>query len=110
MPPAGSSIVHAHLQPNAGEVPTNGQRLQLEGCRKYKLETRRDFWSDFIRGGKTKGREISCRDWVDLLVTELCSFQLPPRCDSASFRKEDRFFDFEEDDILCFLNGLSKNT
>ena len=48
MPFAGSSIVHAHLQPNAGEVPTNALREQLEGSKTYFLNHKRIFWEDLV--------------------------------------------------------------
>ena len=42
-------------------------RDQLEGCRKYKLETGRDFWSDYIEAEKRKGErylaEIGSTFW-----------------------------------------------
>jgi galactose-1-phosphate uridylyltransferase len=107
MPPAGSSIVHAHLQPNAGEVPTNEQRLQLEGCRKYRLETGRDFWADYGEEEKRKGErylgEIGSSCWALNFVP----FSFLP--DVGCFFPEKRsLLDFEEDDIGCFLDGLRK--
>lgn len=52
MPPAGSSIVHPHLQPNGGEIPTNDHRLQIDGSRNYRKQTGRDFWVDFMEAEK----------------------------------------------------------
>ena len=105
MPPAGSSMVHAHLQPNAGEVPTNEQRLQLEGCRKYRLETGRDFWGDYTEMEKEKGErylgEIGSSFWCLNFVP--FSFLPDVRC---IFPERRSLLHFEEEDILCFLNGL----
>src|SRR5512136_1942423 len=49
MPCAGSSIVHAHLQPNAGEVATNALREQIEGSRRYENVNQRNYWQDFLQ-------------------------------------------------------------
>ncbi len=54
MPPAGSSLVHPHLQVLCGEHPTNHMRLQLEGANRYYRENGREFWDDFMR--EEKGR------------------------------------------------------
>lgn len=49
MPPAGSSLVHPHLQVLCGESPTNQMRLELESANRYFRENGREFWDDFIR-------------------------------------------------------------
>ncbi len=107
MPPAGSSMVHAHLQPNAGEVPTNEQRLQLEGSRKHWQQTGRDFWSDYIEVEKQKGErylsEIGGSFWSLNFVP--FSFLPDVRC---IFPERRSLLHFNEEDILSFLNGLSK--
>jgi UDPglucose--hexose-1-phosphate uridylyltransferase len=54
MPPAGSSLVHPHLQVICGERPTNHMRLQLEGANRYYRENGREFWDDFIREEKER--------------------------------------------------------
>jgi galactose-1-phosphate uridylyltransferase len=68
LPPAGSSMVHPHLQPNCGEVPTNQLRLQLEGSRRYFMETGRNFWLDYVEVEKKLGErylgEIGDTCWV----------------------------------------------
>ena len=54
MPPAGSSLVHPHLQVLCGERPTNLMRHQLEGANRYFLEQGSEFWTDFIREEKRR--------------------------------------------------------
>jgi galactose-1-phosphate uridylyltransferase len=107
MPPAGSSMVHAHLQPNAGEVPTNEQRLQLEGCRKYKLETNRNFWDDYIEAEKQEGERYLAEIGPTFWSLNFVPFSFLPdvRC---IFSKRRSLLQFEDDDIMCFLNGLTK--
>jgi len=107
MPPAGSSMVHAHLQPNAGEVPTNEQRLQFEGCRKYRLETGRDFWSDYIEMEKREGERYLAEIGASFWSLNFVPFSFLPdvRC---IFPERRSLLHFEEEDIQCFLDGLSK--
>jgi galactose-1-phosphate uridylyltransferase len=68
MPPAGSSLVHPHLQVLCGERPTNYMRLQLEGANSYYHENGREFWDDFIREEKERASryigEIGSTFWT----------------------------------------------
>ena len=107
MPPAGSSIVHAHLQPNGGEVPTNEQRLQVEGCRKYKLETGRDFWDDYIEAERGKGERYLAEIGPGFWSLNFVPFSFLPDV-KCIFPKRRTLLHFEDDDIYCFLDGLSK--
>lgn len=105
MPPAGSSMVHPHLQPNAGEVPTNELRLQMEGARRYAEEKGRSFWHDLVETEKEMGTRyigaIESTRWVmsfvplGFLPDVWCIFP-----DHASLA------DIGEDEIMPFLNGL----
>lgn len=106
MPPAGSSIVHPHLQPNCGEVPTNEHRLQIEGCRLYREKTGNSFWDDFMQAEKAGGErylgEIGSTFWAmsfapqGFLPDVWCLFQNR----SSVIRAEDSEFD-------AFLVGLT---
>ena len=107
MPPAGSSLVHPHLQVNAGEVPTNEHRLQLEGCRQYTRKTGRSFWQDLMAAEKTAGEryvgEIGNTFWamsfvpLGFLPDILCVF---PECRSLA--------DVAERGFGPFLEGLQR--
>jgi galactose-1-phosphate uridylyltransferase len=107
MPCAGSSIVHAHLQPNAGEVPTNALREQIEGCKRYFTENRENFWNDFIQAEKQADERyiqtIGSSFWslsfvpVSFLPDVQCVF--PERLDITQLTK---------DDLVCFLKGLTR--
>lgn len=44
--PAGSSLLHPHMQPILDPVPTNLHRLLLEKSRAYKKEKGSSFWTD----------------------------------------------------------------
>jgi UDPglucose--hexose-1-phosphate uridylyltransferase len=107
MPPAGSSIVHPHLQPNASEVPTNHLRLQLDGAARYTEEQRGDYWADFVEAEKRSGErfvgEIGSTFWV---MSFLPLGFLPDV--SCIFTERRCLSDLTEGDLLPFLDGLSK--
>lgn len=107
MPPAGSSIVHPHLQPNASEVPTNHVRLQLEGAARYAGEQGGDFWADFVEAERRTGErylgEIGATFWV---MSFLPLGFLPDV--SCIFTRRRRLGELKEDDLSPFLDGLSR--
>jgi UDPglucose--hexose-1-phosphate uridylyltransferase len=107
MPSAGSSIVHAHLQPSAGEVPTNALRKQLEGSRRHLLNHRRAFWEDFIdaemqNGERTLGN-IGSTFWTMSFVP--ASFLPDVQC---IFPQLETLLEMTAEDLEYFLKGLSK--
>ncbi len=107
MPPAGSSIVHAHLQPNAGEIGTNALREQLEGCRRYRLENQRDFWEDLIQAEKQRDERtlgaIGSTFWAMSFVP--VSFLPDVQC---IFPKRMALLQLNKEDLECFLEGLTR--
>jgi galactose-1-phosphate uridylyltransferase len=107
MPPAGSSIVHAHLQPNAGDVPTNALREQIEGCRRYWQENQRGFWNDFIQAEKQRDERylgaIGSTFWAMSFVP--VSFLPDVQC---VFPEHLTLLELSNDDLECFLEGLSR--
>ena len=107
MPPAGSSIVHAHLQPNAGEIGTNALREQLEGCRRYRLENQRDFWEDFIQTEQQKDERylgiLGSAFWDMSFVP--VSFLPDVQC---VFPERLSLLELSNDDLEFFLDGLSR--
>lgn len=58
MPPAGSSLVHPHLQVLCGERPTNHMRRELQGAERYFRDNGREFWGDFIREEKDRAERL----------------------------------------------------
>ena len=55
MPPSGGSLVHPHLQGNAGYYPTTYQKQILEASEKYYKEKGTNFWSDLLEQEKKTG-------------------------------------------------------
>lgn len=54
--PAGSSILHPHLQPFLDTYPTNFHRQILRASQNYFRKNKRSFWKDFIRTERNKER------------------------------------------------------
>jgi UDPglucose--hexose-1-phosphate uridylyltransferase len=105
MPPAGSSMVHPHLQPNAGEIPTNELRLQREGAGRYAKEKGRSLWHDLIETEREMGIRyigaIESTRWVMSFVP--LGFLPDVWC---IFPDHDSLADIPEDQFLPFLSGL----
>lgn len=105
MPPAGSSMVHPHLQPNVGEVPTNQVRLQMEGACRYREKNGRDFWNDLIdaemRAGERYLGRIESTRWLMSFVP--LGFLPDVWC---LFPDHPFLGDIGEDAFLPFLSGL----
>jgi UDPglucose--hexose-1-phosphate uridylyltransferase len=55
MPPSGGSLVHPHVQANAGYRPTNFQRLLLEASGKYYQKHGTNYWSDLLEQERRTG-------------------------------------------------------
>jgi UDPglucose--hexose-1-phosphate uridylyltransferase len=55
MPPSGGSLVHPHLQCNAGYYPTDYQKQVLEASEKYFREKGTNYWSDLLEQEKRLG-------------------------------------------------------
>lgn len=107
MPCAGSSLVHAHLQPNAGEVATNALREQVEGSRKYAQEQGGNFWQDLVQAEKRKGERflatIGSSAWSMSFVP--ASFLPDVQC---VFPERLSLVEWSDPDLGDFLEGLSR--
>ena len=55
MPPSGGSLVHPHLQSNAGYYPTDYQKQILEASEKYRKAKGTNYWSDLLAQEKKTG-------------------------------------------------------
>jgi UDPglucose--hexose-1-phosphate uridylyltransferase len=55
MPPAGSSLIHPHLQPIAGETPTNTQNELIRASHEYVTQHITHYWRDLVEKEKDVG-------------------------------------------------------
>lgn len=106
MPPAGSSIVHPHLQPNASEIPTNRLRLQMEGARRYAEENKRDYWTDFMDAEKRSGERYVGEIGPTFWVMNFLPFGFLPDV-SCIFTGRRSLSELQEEDFNPFLEGLA---
>jgi galactose-1-phosphate uridylyltransferase len=118
LPPAGSSIIHPHMQALASNVPFNHQRLLLVKSYQYYVQTSRNYWAQLIEHEKKSQERFVCEGnylaWITpfaplrffevwgvfkepLKPTELESKHLAELADGLS-----RILAYYEDrDILC---------
>ncbi len=61
MPPSGGSLVHPHLQANAGYHPTNFQKLLLQASRRYFKKHGSNYWSDLLEQERLTGERYAGR-------------------------------------------------
>lgn len=68
MPPAGSSIIHPHLQVFASSSAPNLMRMELEAAKAYKERTGTGFWEDLTAAEAASGErwlgKIGAVSWL----------------------------------------------
>jgi UDPglucose--hexose-1-phosphate uridylyltransferase len=68
MPPSGGSLVHPHLQCNAGYYPTDFQKQVLEASERYYRQKGTNYWSDLLEQEKRAGErylgKIGGTEWL----------------------------------------------
>ena len=72
MPPSGGSIIHPHLQSNAGYFPTDYQAQILQASEKYFQENETNYWSDLLKEEKKNEQryigQIGHTEWLTSFV------------------------------------------
>jgi UDPglucose--hexose-1-phosphate uridylyltransferase len=105
MPPAGSSMVHPHIQVNCGEIPTYQHRLQVESTLKYFLENGRSFWEDFM----TAETELGERHLADA-GTNFWTMGFAPQSALPDvwciFPNHSTLLEVRDDELEPFLQGI----
>ncbi len=107
MPPAGSSLVHPHLQPIAGETPTNTQRELVRASHEYVSRHMTHYWRDLVEREEELGErylgELGRVVWIAPFVpTGLYPDTM------AVFRECPDLLELEEQDFFDFSCGLVK--
>jgi UDPglucose--hexose-1-phosphate uridylyltransferase len=68
LPPSGGSLVHPHLQSNAGYYAANYQKQVLEASERYYREKGTNYWSDLLEQEKRTGEryvgKIGGTEWL----------------------------------------------
>lgn len=116
MPPSGGSLVHPHLQSNAGPYPTDYQKDILDASERYYREKETNYWSDLLKQEKQMGERYVARigstEWltaftpVGRLSDVICLF--PGRASVAELAEEE-LRDFSEGMLKVFgyVDGLN---
>jgi len=105
MPPSGGSLIHPHLQSNAGYYPTTYQKQILEASQKYYKEKGTNYWSDLLEQERRTGERyigsIGRTQW-------LTSFVPRGRLSDviAVFPGKASIVELTEDDLRDFAAGL----
>jgi UDPglucose--hexose-1-phosphate uridylyltransferase len=107
MPASGGSLVHPHVQSNAGYYPTGFQKQLLEASQRYYKEKGTNYWSDLIEQERQAGEryigETGGTQW-------LAEFSPRGRLSDilAVFPGKSSITGLSEDDLRDFSRGLLK--
>jgi UDPglucose--hexose-1-phosphate uridylyltransferase len=107
MPPAGGSLVHPHLQSNAGYYPTGYQKVLLEAAEQYFQEKGTNYWSDLlVQERKTRQRYIGKKGNTEWLTGFAPKGRLADVM--AVFPGKASVLDLTAKDLHDFTSGLLK--
>jgi len=107
MPPAGGSLVHPHLQSNAGYYPTVYQKQLLEAAERYFQEKGTNYWSDLLtQEKKTRQRYIGNTGNTEWLTAFAPKGRLADIM--AVFPGKASVLDLTAKDLRDFTSGLLK--
>lgn len=107
MPAAGSSLVHPHLQPIAGETPTNTQKEIMRASHEYVTHHVTHYWRDLVEREKELGERYFGKTGRVAWIAPFVPTGLFPDA-MAVFRECPDLFELEEKDFYDFSCGLVK--
>jgi len=106
MPPAGSSIVHPHLQIFASATATTLLREKLEAARAYQAAQGKNFWDDLVQteqGGPRFIGEIGRTRWLSVYAPQGLMGDVTAVVDGAR-----SLFDLTDADHLDLGRGIQR--
>jgi UDPglucose--hexose-1-phosphate uridylyltransferase len=107
LPPSGGSLVHPHLQANAGRYPVFTHRQEIEASAAYFSSKGTNYWSDLVEQEKRSGERylgrIGDTEW-------LTAFAPMGRLGDVMtvFPGKASILDLTDDDLRDFAGGLLK--
>ncbi len=107
LPPSGGSLVHPHLQANAGRYPTFTHRQEIESSTAYFSTRGTNYWSDLLEQERKNGEryvgQTGGAEW-------LTSFTPMGRLSDimAVFPGKASIHDLSDGDLNDFVSGLLK--
>ncbi|NIS70804.1 MAG: hypothetical protein GTO12_18255 [Proteobacteria bacterium] len=107
MPPAGSSLVHPHLQPLAGQTPTNAQKEIIRASHEYVTHSVTHFWRDLIEREEELAERYVGRTGKIAWIAPFVPAGLYPDVMAVFWECTD-LLELGEEDFLDFSSGLVK--
>jgi galactose-1-phosphate uridylyltransferase len=104
MPPAGSSVIHSHLQVFASSTATNLLRAKLDAARAYTAEHGTNFWDDLVKaekGGERWIGDIGRTRWLSVFAPQGLMGDVTAVVDGAG-----TLFDLTDEDHLDLGRGI----
>ena len=98
--PAGSSIVHPHLQLVISKHPLDYQQRIIDSAKEYYEKNKRNFWEDLIKSERNSDRFIADNGffWYAPFA--------PRGFDHVSAIKLKSFVDFDDNDFKALADGI----
>jgi galactose-1-phosphate uridylyltransferase len=107
MPPAGSSLIHPHLQPLAGDTPTNVQRELIRASHEYVTHYITHFWRDLVEKEEALGERYLGRTGRVVWLSPFVPLGYYPDVMAVFWDRSD-LLELEEEDFSDFSVGLAK--
>ncbi len=107
MPPAGSSLVHPHLQPIAGQTPTNVQQELIRANHEYITHHLTHYWRDLIEREEKLGERYIGKTGRITWIVPFVPTGLFPDVMAVFFECTD-LLELGEQDFSDFSSGLVK--
>jgi len=107
MPPAGSSLIHPHLQPIAGDTPTNAHRELVRASHEYINHHLTHYWRDLVEKEEELGERYIGRTGNVVWMVPFVPTGLYPDTMAVFWQCSD-LVEIEEQDVHDFARGLVK--
>lgn len=106
LPPAGSTVIHPHMQAIASSIPFQQIKEMVDNSRSYYERWRTNYWIDLIESEKKRGERylgnISSSEWL-LPFSPKGFYEV-----DAVLPERVSFIDLTEEDITGIAEGLSR--
>ena len=107
MPPAGSSLIHPHLQPIAGQTPTNAQNELVRASHEYVTHYITHYWRDLVDKEEELGERYLGKIGRVIWLVPFVPTGLYPDTMAVFWECPD-LLELEEQDFFDFSCGLVK--
>lgn len=106
LPPAGSSIIHPHMQAMLTKVPLGVLKENIEASKRYYRESSSNYWEDLVDFEKEKSERyigsIGNVEWITPF-TPVSEYEV-----LGVVREKSSFLELEEEDFKSLAEGICK--